>query len=652
MPFEVKLVPTNGGPTLELPKGSTILGRSPKFGITDRRVSRKHAQVLVSQETSSVTLMSLGVNPSFLQRGASKTVIPKGELKMLENNDVISLLEGEVSFRVLISPDEEEEEEQEPQTEFDQDATQPNMDNYDYLLLQTAEDPAAGGAPLPVSPVKRQREHSSPRPKKGGANKRARIAPKRLALEDSQDSQNSENSSENFSGLKGMEIDPGELKIMNKVGVGSCGEVYEALWKGTRVAVKKIFRTLIHSDSFNEFKAEALILRNLRHPNVVLFMGTCTRRDEMSIITEFMSRGNLRDVLNDESVDLSWELILKIASDAAQGMNYLHTYQPPIIHRDLKSHNLLVDENYNVKVTDFGLAKSMTNDKAMTFCGTMPWTAPEIFSNAGYTTKADVYSYGIVLWELFTREEPYKDMHKPQIIIGVSKDGLRPVIPTACPPQLAELMRDCWKEDPAQRPSFSEILERLRTMQPPPPAFKHTFSTSDLNPLTLTESFKHATTREVALMHTWQIEGSELEFGVEVGQGASSHVFKGKYRGQDVAIKVLKERVDGKHLEEFKKEFAIMSDMRSPRVVFFYGAVTHPHLAIVTEFFSKGSLYDVMCNSNLNFDWRLLLRLSIEAAKSLNALHCWRPQILHRDLKVNLSLWFIVSSSSVHEITR
>jgi serine/threonine protein kinase len=93
------------------------------------------------------------------------------------------------------------------------------------------------------------------------------------------------------------------------------------------------------------------------------------------------------------------------------------------------------------------------------------------------------------------------------------------------------------------------------------------------------------------MMHSWEIEASELAFSEEVGQGASAHVFKGKYRGQQVAIKVLKATVNP---EEFKKEFEIMSEIRSPMVVFFYGAVTRPNLSIVTEFLSRGSLYDVM----------------------------------------------------------
>jgi serine/threonine protein kinase len=122
------------------------------------------------------------------------------------------------------------------------------------------------------------------------------------------------------------------------------------------------------------------------------------------------------------------------------------------------------------------------------------------------------------------------------------------------------------------------------------------------------------------MMHSWEIEGSELVFLEEVGQGASAHVFKGKYRGQQVAIKVLKASVNP---EEFKKEFEIMSDIRSPMVVFFYGAVTRPDLSIVTEFLSRGSLYDVMCSpvrvstsiiASILFGWKLQLGLIVLAS--------------------------------------
>src|SRR5262249_35441488 len=110
----------------------------------------------------------------------------------------------------------------------------------------------------------------------------------------------------------GVKIDYKELNFLRRIGLGSCGEVFEATWRGTRVAAKKVFRGLLHGDSLKEFKSETHFLRQLRHPNVILFMGTCRQKGEMCIVTEFMSRGSLKDVLLDDKADLSWERIIKI----------------------------------------------------------------------------------------------------------------------------------------------------------------------------------------------------------------------------------------------------------------------------------------------------------------------------------------------------
>jgi len=114
-------------------------------------------------------------------------------------------------------------------------------------------------------------------------------------------------------------------------------------------------------------------------------------------------------------------------------------------------------------------------------------------------------------------------------------------------------MQDCWGEDPEKRPIFAQVIDRLRTMQPPRPVIGPVVP-CPLSALALTEKFKHST--EVPLLHNWEIEANELEFSSEIGQGASAHVFLGKYRGQQVAIKVLKET--GKIMEEFRKELEIM----------------------------------------------------------------------------------------------
>jgi len=169
---------------------------------------------------------------------------------------------------------------------------------------------------------------------------------------------------------------------------------------------------------------------------------------------------------------------LKIARDVACGMNYLHTCDPPIIHRDLKSLNLLLDtplEKYSdrllVKIADFGLAKSqdINNAEKMTgLMGTYHWMAPEIFDNKNYTIKADVFSFGVVLWEICARETPYQNLKSPAAIMKyVTVEKGRPdltKVPKNHPVQLIELMVSCWDHDPDKRPTFEEVLDFLTKM--------------------------------------------------------------------------------------------------------------------------------------------------------------------------------------------
>jgi len=206
-------------------------------------------------------------------------------------------------------------------------------------------------------------------------------------------------------------LDLSEISVGQRIGKGSFGEgkeiakksetllffsVFVGDWQGTKIALKKLPAHKLTEEFLQEFAREAQIMRSLRHPNILQFLGACTDPPDICIIMEFMPRGSLYNIIHDKSIALAWDLIKRMAIDAAKGMAYLHTSTPKIIHRDLKSHNLLVDENWKVKVSDFGLSRIYGDTQAtMTACGTPCWTAPEILRNAKYTEKADVYSFGI-----------------------------------------------------------------------------------------------------------------------------------------------------------------------------------------------------------------------------------------------------------------
>lgn len=200
-----------------------------------------------------------------------------------------------------------------------------------------------------------------------------------------------------------------------------------------------------------------------------MFLGACTVRPNLCLVLEYCVHGSLHHFLKSEhrhGVKINMPLVYRFALDIARGVYYLHRKQS-IVQRDLKARNILVDESLNAKVADFGLSRVLDDGEQnkLTACGTPAWTAPEVVRLEAYTDKVDVYSFGIILWELLTRDEPYGGRKGVQIAYAAAEQGLRPVIPSYCPEDYAQLMRECWADDPADRPTFAMILKRLFQMK-------------------------------------------------------------------------------------------------------------------------------------------------------------------------------------------
>ncbi|PHT47431.1 Serine/threonine-protein kinase CTR1 [Capsicum baccatum] len=260
-----------------------------------------------------------------------------------------------------------------------------------------------------------------------------------------------------------------EITLGERIGLGSYGEVYRGDWHGTEVAVKKFLDQDFTGESLEEFKSEVMIMKRLRHPNVVLFMGAVTRSPNLSIITEFLHRGSLYRLIHRSNNQLDERRRLRMALDAARGMNYLHNCTPAIVHRDLKSPNLLVDKNWVVKVCDFGLSKikHSTFLSSRSTAGTAEWMAPEVLRNEPSDEKCDVYSFGVVLWELCTLQQPWGGMNPMQVVGAVGFQHRRLDIPDDMDPAIADIIRKCWQTDPKLRPSFAEIMAALKPLQKP-----------------------------------------------------------------------------------------------------------------------------------------------------------------------------------------
>jgi hypothetical protein len=236
-----------------------------------------------------------------------------------------------------------------------------------------------------------------------------------------------------------------------KLGGGAFGEVYKAMLKGVNPVAVKVLRDQSYT-SRDEFSKEVALLKALHNSNIVQFQGACVEEDKMLLITEYMDGGDLFKAIARKQV--SWNLRGKtIAIDVLRGLHFLHSKR--IVHMDLKSPNILLTRHGDAKLADVGLAKVIRDRNYITqvsVIGTFAWAAPEVLTNEKCTEKADIFSFGIVLWEIVTGEQPVRG-------------GRRDVrVPEECSQQVADIIDACLQTDPDMRPTASAVLEQLAQM--------------------------------------------------------------------------------------------------------------------------------------------------------------------------------------------
>eukprot|EP00928_Gymnodinium_smaydae_P001579 TRINITY_DN10576_c0_g1_i3.p2 TRINITY_DN10576_c0_g1~~TRINITY_DN10576_c0_g1_i3.p2 ORF type:complete len:313 (+),score=74.80 TRINITY_DN10576_c0_g1_i3:1078-2016(+) len=289
------------------------------------------------------------------------------------------------------------------------------------------------------------------------------------------------------------EVRPDQLQLREKVGQGITAVVHRARLgpEGRLVAVKLMSwnKSTVANEQMKAIHRELSIMTRVSHENLVNFIGVMSMQSPFSIITEFCAGGCLFHFLynhrgDPDEVDLCWPMQKKMALDVASAMHYLHAFDPQIIHRDLKSLNLLLmqpvlssDAVPHLKVADFGLSRMKdsapdTGWQKMTMAaGTSFWMAPEVVRGTSYDEKVDVYSFSMVLFEIISREIPFED-ENPARVGALTLAGKRPdleAVPEDCPSILRELMIRCWDQDPAARPAFNEILETILALPLPLP---------------------------------------------------------------------------------------------------------------------------------------------------------------------------------------
>ncbi|KAL2321853.1 hypothetical protein Fmac_026232 [Flemingia macrophylla] len=284
------------------------------------------------------------------------------------------------------------------------------------------------------------------------------------------------------------EIDPSKLIIKTAIARGTFGTVHRGVYDTQDVAVKMLDwgeegqRTEAEVASLRAaFTQEVVVWHKLDHPNVTKFIGATMGSSELQIqtdngligmpsnvccvVVEYLAGGNLKQFLiKNRRRKLAFKVVIQLALDLARGLSYLHSQK--IVHRDVKTENMLLDKTRTVKIADFGVARvEASNPNDMTGeTGTLGYMAPEVLNGNPYNRKCDVYSFGICLWEIYCCDMPFPDLSFTEITSAVVRQNLRPEIPRCCPSSLANVMKKCWDASPEKRPEMDEVVSMLEAI--------------------------------------------------------------------------------------------------------------------------------------------------------------------------------------------
>lgn len=252
------------------------------------------------------------------------------------------------------------------------------------------------------------------------------------------------------------------LKIRTLLGSGAFGKVYSCEWKQLLVAVK-VCQDVQNRD---DFLKEALIMTKIPpHPNIVQVLGVSIDGPEPSIVLEYCPGGSLDKWLFDTSKPLTIQDKKRLIKDIAQGLHHLH--QNNIVHGDLASRNILLGVGGEAKISDFGMSRVFGSEKqeiASIDVGPIKWMAPETLETRAFSKMSDVWSFGIVVYEIIARKLPHEGVDSSVIGKRIRDEGLTPEIPDDCEPIFKDLMEACWQFEPEKRPTIRKILEILSAL--------------------------------------------------------------------------------------------------------------------------------------------------------------------------------------------
>eukprot|EP00600_Ochromonadales_sp_CCMP1393_P005125 CAMPEP_0174962096 /NCGR_PEP_ID=MMETSP0004_2-20121128/4600_1 /TAXON_ID=420556 /ORGANISM="Ochromonas sp., Strain CCMP1393" /LENGTH=296 /DNA_ID=CAMNT_0016210603 /DNA_START=42 /DNA_END=932 /DNA_ORIENTATION=+ len=263
-------------------------------------------------------------------------------------------------------------------------------------------------------------------------------------------------------------VEFGEIELGDRIGGGGVGIIYKGYWRNEPVALKTLFDARISQELKQEYIDELLVMSKVSHSNIVKFMGACMTPPNLCFIME-LCETSLFNILHVDQLEYSLYDKVQALIDVGSAMEYLHSLNPAIIHRDLKSHNILKSYNGVLKLCDFGLVKVKHST-----AGTPAYMAPELIENKPYNKSVDVYAFGILIWELISQSIPSYRIDVNEIRSRTIA-GVRPHVPSyGTTPRLSQLMQNCWHQNPDARPSFADVVDELYIIEKEVPDSKHT----------------------------------------------------------------------------------------------------------------------------------------------------------------------------------
>jgi len=255
-----------------------------------------------------------------------------------------------------------------------------------------------------------------------------------------------------------------DAQCLEIIGKGNFGVVYKGIWNDKVVAIKKL--RLNQGQSFLELlQNEVQSLSKMKHDNIITFYGYSIEENDFHVITEWLAQGSLSGLLQKERYKFSYNIILRISTDIAKGMKYVHECN--LVHQDLRSANILVSDNWTSKIADFGLSvqeETLSRGNAAAV-GALRWLAPEAILRQQCTNKIDVYSYGLLLYEIWSGEIPFKDLSPLQAAHAAAGEGKRPALSHEIPDNWQILIQSCWATKDSDRPTFIQVTTQMEKLK-------------------------------------------------------------------------------------------------------------------------------------------------------------------------------------------